>query len=140
VTRLAPAALVVALASSGCGAGTAGRPIAAPAAPVSPETVAEAVDVPEPKIVAAVFHPVDARPADTALTVAWETGKCQFFHSIDVDEAPDRVVVTVLERLKPDSLCPDAGLQASRTVRLRAPLGVRPIFNGGATPPLRLAP
>jgi hypothetical protein len=94
---------------------------------------------PEPEIVAAVFRPVDTAPTDTALTVAWETGKCQFFHSIAVDEQVHRVVVTVLERLKPDSLCPDAGIQAKRTVRLRSPLGVRPVYNGGVSPPFRVS-
>ena len=93
----------------------------------------------EPVYVAAVFRPVDPRPADRALTLGWETGKCQFFHSMTVTERPDRVVITVLERLKPDSLCPDAGIQVRRTARLKAPLGTRAIYNGGAVPPVEVS-
>lgn len=116
----APAWAVPVLLISGC---------ASPAKPAA---------VPTPRAeIAATWEVERSDPASSELELAYVVAACTVLKKLGVVEEAARVVVTLDLGGREGKDCTEP-VRKHRVVRLAAPLGDRPLYDGGVTPPARV--
>lgn len=109
----------------------AAAPKAAPPQAASP-AASPAPAAPE---VTAVWDVERADPASRRVDLTYLAAACSAVRRIQVEEAAERVVITLGNGSSAGRECTEPMLR-HRTVTLEAPLGTRDLYDGGADPPV----
>ncbi|HEV2889589.1 MAG TPA: hypothetical protein VGX28_04365 [Frankiaceae bacterium] len=125
------ALLLVTSCAGGGPPAAAPPPTASPVAPADPATAAAEVT--------AVWDVERADAASRRVDVTYLAAACSAVRRIDVEEAGDRVVITLGNGASAGRECTEPLLR-HRTVTLKAPLGTRDLYDGGADPPVLVRP
>ncbi|HEX8003176.1 MAG TPA: hypothetical protein VF519_10825 [Mycobacteriales bacterium] len=87
------------------------------------------------EVPAAIWDVERADAASRTVALTYLAAACSAVRRIDVAESADRVVITLGNGSSAGRECTDPLLR-HRSVTLRAPLGARDLYDGGADPPV----
>ncbi len=120
------------LAVTSCAASA--PPVAAPRAPAPPVATPAAPASPAGEVTA-VWEVERADPASPRVDLTYLAAACSAVRRIAVEETAERVVITLGNGGYAGRECTEPLLR-HRTVTLKAPLGGRDLYDGGADPPV----
>jgi hypothetical protein len=127
-----PAARSVPAPAAAPAAPAAGAP--APAAPAHAAGARSITPAPEVPTVTAIWSVERAAPASREVVVRFVAAACSVVQRVVVEQSAARVVITLDQGGRNGKDCTEP-FTRHRTVRLAAPLGGRPLYDGGIAPP-----